>query len=247
MQPAGCPNRSKYHLCLGGGARCRRPPLRGRRGESATVRRWVDPGHVRGRDPPAQRVEEREEIHMNTHENTEAMLGIFSAIEHRDFQRLLDFCQPDVEFLWPPSLPSREASAERGPRRGAPCSRPRPSGGWTLVSSPPAGTRSWCSGRSAASVRPGIDSTAPFSRCISCATGSWPVPRCSTSTPWAWPAFSRRHGAIPEPCRLRDRRKSASRVRAGRGRGDLVGPEAGSVEDADPSGPGALIALPPLS
>jgi hypothetical protein len=31
------------------------------------------------------------------------------------------------------------------------------------------------------------------------------------------------------------------------GGGDLVGPEAGSVEDVDPSGPGALIALPPLS
>jgi len=49
---------------------------------------------------------------MNTHENTEVMLGIFSAIEHRDFQRLLDFCQPDVEFLWPPSLPY--AGSERG-------------------------------------------------------------------------------------------------------------------------------------
>ena len=49
---------------------------------------------------------------MNTHENTEVMLGIFSAIEHRDFQRLLDFCQPDVEFLWPPSLPY--AGGERG-------------------------------------------------------------------------------------------------------------------------------------
>ncbi|HKW91096.1 MAG TPA: nuclear transport factor 2 family protein [Methylomirabilota bacterium] len=49
---------------------------------------------------------------MNTTENSEVMLGIFSAIEQRDFQRLLDLCQPDVEFLWPPSLPY--AGGERG-------------------------------------------------------------------------------------------------------------------------------------
>jgi ketosteroid isomerase-like protein len=49
---------------------------------------------------------------MNANENTEVMLGIFSAIEVRDFQRLLDLCQPDVEFLWPPSLPY--AGGERG-------------------------------------------------------------------------------------------------------------------------------------
>jgi uncharacterized protein len=49
---------------------------------------------------------------MNATENTEVMLGIFSAIERRDFQRLLDLCQPDVEFIWPPSLPY--AGGERG-------------------------------------------------------------------------------------------------------------------------------------
>ncbi len=49
---------------------------------------------------------------MNAGENTEVMLGIFSAIEQRDFQHLLDLCQPDVEFLWPPSLPY--AGGERG-------------------------------------------------------------------------------------------------------------------------------------
>jgi len=49
---------------------------------------------------------------MNGNENIDVMLGIFSAIERRDFQRLLDFCQPDVEFLWPPSLPY--AGGERG-------------------------------------------------------------------------------------------------------------------------------------
>jgi uncharacterized protein len=49
---------------------------------------------------------------MNANENTEVMLGIFSAIEVRDFQRLLDLCQPDVEFLWAPSLPY--AGGERG-------------------------------------------------------------------------------------------------------------------------------------
>ncbi len=36
---------------------------------------------------------------MNVNENIDVMLGIFSAIERREFQRLLDFCQPDVEFL----------------------------------------------------------------------------------------------------------------------------------------------------
>lgn len=49
---------------------------------------------------------------MNATENTEVMRGIFSAIEQRDFQRLLDLCQPDVAFLWPPSLPY--ARGERG-------------------------------------------------------------------------------------------------------------------------------------
>jgi uncharacterized protein len=49
---------------------------------------------------------------MNTNQNIEVMLGIFSAIEVRDFQRLLDLCQPEVEFLWPPSLPY--AGGERG-------------------------------------------------------------------------------------------------------------------------------------
>ncbi len=49
---------------------------------------------------------------MNANENTDVMLEIFSAIERRDFQRLLDFCQPDVEFVWPPSLPY--AGGERG-------------------------------------------------------------------------------------------------------------------------------------
>ena len=49
---------------------------------------------------------------MNATENTEVMRGIFRAIEHRDIQRLLDLCQPDVAFLWPPSLPY--AWGERG-------------------------------------------------------------------------------------------------------------------------------------
>ena len=49
---------------------------------------------------------------MNTTENTKVMLGIFGAIEQRDFRRLFDLCQPDVEFLWPPSLPY--AGGERG-------------------------------------------------------------------------------------------------------------------------------------
>jgi ketosteroid isomerase-like protein len=49
---------------------------------------------------------------MNANQNIEVMLGIFSAIEVRDFQRLLDLCQPEVEFLWPPSLPY--GGGERG-------------------------------------------------------------------------------------------------------------------------------------
>jgi uncharacterized protein len=44
---------------------------------------------------------------MSTRErNIEVMLEIFSAIERRDAQRVLDLVQPDVEFHWPPSLPS---------------------------------------------------------------------------------------------------------------------------------------------
>ena len=49
---------------------------------------------------------------MKTTENADTILGIFKAIERRDFERLLDLCQPDVEFVWPPSLPY--AGGERG-------------------------------------------------------------------------------------------------------------------------------------
>ena len=49
---------------------------------------------------------------MNTTENADTILELFKAIERRDFERLLDLCQPDVEFVWPPSLPY--AGGERG-------------------------------------------------------------------------------------------------------------------------------------
>src|SRR5262249_9633178 len=42
---------------------------------------------------------------MDTHDNAEVMLEIFSAIERRDPQRVFELCEPDVEFHWPPSLP----------------------------------------------------------------------------------------------------------------------------------------------
>jgi ketosteroid isomerase-like protein len=47
---------------------------------------------------------------MNTSENVRVMLEIFSAIERRDPQRVFELCQPDVQFLWPPSLPYGGAS-----------------------------------------------------------------------------------------------------------------------------------------
>jgi uncharacterized protein len=50
--------------------------------------------------------------------NVEVMLRIFSAIERRDLQRLLEFLHPDVEFHWPPSLPYG------GTSRGLKLSRP---------------------------------------------------------------------------------------------------------------------------
>jgi hypothetical protein len=37
--------------------------------------------------------------------NATVMLDIFSAIEQRDPQRLIELCHPDVEFSWPTSLP----------------------------------------------------------------------------------------------------------------------------------------------
>jgi uncharacterized protein len=37
--------------------------------------------------------------------NMRAILEIFSAIERRDLQRLLELCHADVEFHWPPFLP----------------------------------------------------------------------------------------------------------------------------------------------
>jgi ketosteroid isomerase-like protein len=47
---------------------------------------------------------------MSTSENVQVMLEIFGAIERRDAQRVFELCQPDVEFLWPPSLPYGGAS-----------------------------------------------------------------------------------------------------------------------------------------
>ena len=42
---------------------------------------------------------------MSVEENVRVMREIFSAIERRDAQRVLDLCDPHVEFHWPPSLP----------------------------------------------------------------------------------------------------------------------------------------------
>jgi uncharacterized protein len=39
------------------------------------------------------------------HANTRVIREIFSAIERRDPQRLVELCHPDVEFHWPPVLP----------------------------------------------------------------------------------------------------------------------------------------------
>jgi ketosteroid isomerase-like protein len=50
---------------------------------------------------------------MSAKENIEVMRGIFNAIERRDLQGVTDRCHPDVEFLWPPSLPY-----DRGERGG---------------------------------------------------------------------------------------------------------------------------------
>jgi len=47
---------------------------------------------------------------MSTSEDVQVMLEIFRAIEGRDTQRVFELCQPDVEFLWPPSLPYGGAS-----------------------------------------------------------------------------------------------------------------------------------------
>jgi len=47
---------------------------------------------------------------MSASENVQVMLDIFNAIERRDPQRVFELCQPDVEFLWPPSLPYGGAS-----------------------------------------------------------------------------------------------------------------------------------------
>jgi uncharacterized protein len=42
---------------------------------------------------------------LNPKDNCEVMLEIFSAIERRDPQRMLELCHSDVEFHWPASLP----------------------------------------------------------------------------------------------------------------------------------------------
>ncbi|HKW26930.1 MAG TPA: nuclear transport factor 2 family protein [Terriglobales bacterium] len=53
--------------------------------------------------------------------NIQTMLGVFAAVEHRDQERMLDLCAPDVEFHWPKSLPyGREVGTltSRGPGWG---------------------------------------------------------------------------------------------------------------------------------
>jgi ketosteroid isomerase-like protein len=42
---------------------------------------------------------------MSVTANADLVLEVFHAIERRDRARVLSLCQPDVEFLWPPSLP----------------------------------------------------------------------------------------------------------------------------------------------
>ena len=37
--------------------------------------------------------------------NMRVIREVFSAIERRDLQRLVELCHPDVEFHWPPVLP----------------------------------------------------------------------------------------------------------------------------------------------
>lgn len=78
---------------------------------------------------------------MNATENTEVMRGIFSAIEHRDFQRLLDLCSPMSRSSGRRRCPTRGASAGPGPKPGCLCSRPTPSSEWIPASSPPVKTR----------------------------------------------------------------------------------------------------------
>jgi ketosteroid isomerase-like protein len=38
------------------------------------------------------------------------MLEVFRAIEDRDVERFTGLCQPDVEFVWPPTLPYGRAT-----------------------------------------------------------------------------------------------------------------------------------------
>src|SRR5829696_8489776 len=41
----------------------------------------------------------------NTMENEALVRELFRAVEQRDYAKLLDLYHPDVEFVWPPSLP----------------------------------------------------------------------------------------------------------------------------------------------
>ena len=50
--------------------------------------------------------------------NVEVMLDLFRAVERGDDQAVLACCHPQVEFLWPPSLPYGGDSAH--PREGRP-------------------------------------------------------------------------------------------------------------------------------
>ena len=55
---------------------------------------------------------------MNSRKNVEVVLEVFSAIERRDSQRLLELFHPDVELHWPLSLPYGGTS--RGPKAEGP-------------------------------------------------------------------------------------------------------------------------------
>src|SRR6266496_3642351 len=73
--------------------------------------------------------------------STNIVLEAFEAVERRDERRLAQLYHPEVEFHWPPSLPSggswrsiaglRIRPEQPGTRSGILCSRPGKSGGWT--------------------------------------------------------------------------------------------------------------------
>jgi hypothetical protein len=95
---------------------------------------------------------------MSTMSVADVILDVFQAVERRDEGRQRQLFDPEVEFLWPPSLPYRGSTWETVWAR---CNLHPRSGAWTLGSSPRPTRKRSCCGTNVGSTEPATGSSAP--------------------------------------------------------------------------------------